>query len=278
MMQVKNGKGRMPRLLATGLAALLLAGCGADRDGGKATATASGDGAPAPAYFDWFEYTGRDAAFEAPVPDGSFRNPVLSGFHSDPAVTAANGKFYLVASTFTFFPGIPVFESEDLVHWKQVGNAIHRPEQLDFDGLGVSRGVFAPSIEYHDGTFYVVNTSVDAGGNFIVTATDPAGPWSDPFWLPDIGGIDPSLFFDDDGKVYILNNDEPEVPVRYDGHRAIWLQRYDTATMQLVGERKVLVDGGVDPASKPEHVEGPHIFRRGDWYYLTAAEGGTEDM
>ena len=139
MMQVKNGKGRMPRLLATGLAALLLAGCGADRDGGKATATASGDGAPAPAYFDWFEYTGRDAAFEAPVPDGSFRNPVLSGFHSDPAVTAANGKFYLVASTFTFFPGIPVFESEDLVHWKQVGNAIHRPEQLDFDGSFVFR-------------------------------------------------------------------------------------------------------------------------------------------
>ena len=240
MMQVKNGKGRMPRLLATGLAALLLAGCGADRGEGKSTAaSASGDGTPAPAYFDWFEYTGRDAAFEAPVPDGSFRNPVLSGFHSDPSITAANGKFYLVASTFTFFPGIPVFESEDLVHWTQVGNAIHRPEQLDFDGLGVSRGVFAPAIEYHDGTFYVVNTSVDAGGNFIVTATDPAGPWSDPVWLPDIGGIDPSLFFDDDGKVYILNNDEPEVPVRYDGHRAIWLQEIDIAAKKPFGPRKV---------------------------------------
>ena len=275
MMQVKNGKGRMPRLLATGLAALLLAGCGADRDGGKATATASGDGAPAPAYFDWFEYTGRDAAFEAPVPDGSFRNPVLSGFHSDPAVTAANGKFYLVASTFTFFPGIPVFESEDLVHWKQVGNAIHRPEQLDFDGLGVSRGVFAPSIEYHDGTFYVVNTSVDAGGNFIVTATDPAGPWSDPFWLPDIGGIDPSLFFDDDGKVYILNNDEPEVPVRYDGHRAIWLQEIDIAAKKPFGPRKVLIDGGVKPEENPIWIEGPHIYKVDGWYYLSDAEGGT---
>ena len=276
MMQVKNGKGRMPRLLATGLAAMLLAGCGADRGEGKSTAASpSGDGTPAPAYFDWFEYTGRDAAFEAPVPDGSFRNPVLSGFHSDPAVTAANGKFYLVASTFTFFPGIPVFESEDLVHWKQVGNAIHRPEQLDFDGLGVSRGVFAPSIEYHDGTFYVVNTSVDAGGNFIVTATDPAGPWSDPIWLPTIGGIDPSLFFDDDGKVYILNNDEPEVPVRYDGHRAIWLQEIDIANGKPFGPRKVLIDGGVKPEENPIWIEGPHIYKVDGWYYLNNAEGGT---
>src|SRR5690606_14686096 len=215
------------RILAAGIAALLLAAradrtaeppANVDQSAGQAAA----DGRTV--YFDWFEYTGRDAAFEAQVPEGSFRNVVLSGFYSDPSVVAANDKFYLVSSTFTFFPGIPVMESEDLVHWKQVGNAIRRPEQLDFDGLGVSRGVFAPAIEYHDGTFYVVNTSVDAGGNFIVTATDPAGPWSDPIWLPTIGGIDPSLFFDDDGKAYILNNDEPEVPVRYDGHRAIWLQ------------------------------------------------------
>ena len=241
--------GHAGRILAGGIAAVLLAACGSEP--AAQAAPAGADSAPAPVYFDWFEYTGRDAAFEAPVPAGSFRNPVLSGFHSDPSVTAANGKFYLVASTFTFFPGIPVFESEDLVHWKQVGNAIHRPEQLDFDGLGVSRGVFAPAIEFHDGTFYVVNTSVDAGGNFIVTATDPAGPWSDPAWLPGIGGIDPSLFFDDDGKVYILNNDEPAVPVRYDGHRAIWLQEIDIATKQPFGPRKVLVDGGVKPEDNP---------------------------
>src|SRR6478609_10396034 len=132
----------------------------------------AGGPAIAPVHFDWFEYTGRDAAFERPLAAGEFRNPILTGFHSDPAIIAARGKFYLVHSTFTFFPGIPVFESEDLVHWKQVGNVISRPTQLDFDGLGVSRGVFAPAISYHDGVFYVANTAVDAGGNFISTATD----------------------------------------------------------------------------------------------------------
>ena len=122
-----------------------------------------------------------------------------------------------------------MFESTDLVHWKQIGNVIDRPSQLDFDGLGMSRGVFAPTIEYHDGTFYVVNTAVDSGGNFIATATDPAGPWSDPVWLPTIGGIDPSLFFDDDGRAYLLNNDAPAGKPRYDGHRAIWMQEFDLA-------------------------------------------------
>ena len=268
MMQV-DGNGRVARLLTVGLVALLAA-CGGDGTGKEAAAAAA-----APAYFDWYEYTGRDAAFEAPLPDGSYRNPILAGFHSDPSVVAARDRFYMVHSTFTFFPGIPVFESEDLVHWKQVGNAIHRPEQLDFDGLGVSRGVFAPSIEYHDGTFYVVNTSVDAGGNFIVTATDPAGPWSDPFWLPGIGGIDPSLFFDDDGKAYILNTAEPEVPVRYDGHRAIWLQEIDIATKQPFGPRKVLIDGGVKPEQNPIWIEGPHLYKVDGWYYLNNAEGGT---
>lgn len=270
-----------PRRLAAGmlaaLAALALAACSGQPStpaAGQAAGEASADPAP-PVHFDWFEYTGRDAAFEEPLPEGHFRNPILAGFHSDPSITAANGKFYLVASTFSFFPGIPVFESEDLVHWKQVGNAIHRPGQLDFDGLGMSRGVFAPAIEYHDGTFYVVNTSVDAGGNFMVTAKDPAGPWSDPIWLPTIGGIDPSLFFDDDGKVYILNNDEPEVPVRYDGHRAIWLQEIDIASGKPFGPRKVLIDGGVKPEENPIWIEGPHIYKVDGWYYLSDAEGGT---
>ena len=112
-----------------------------------ATARARDPAAPPPVLFDWFEYRGRDAAFEPPLPAGHFRNPILAGFHSDPSIVAARGKFYMVHSTFTYFPGIPVFESDDLVHWTQVGSVIHRRSQLDFDGLGVSRGVFAPTIE-----------------------------------------------------------------------------------------------------------------------------------
>jgi len=241
----------------------------------QAAPAALGDAA-APAQFDWFEYTGRDAAFEAPLPAGHYRNPVLAGFHADPSVTAGpDGKFYLVNSSFTFFPGIPVFESEDLVHWKQVGNVIDRPKTLDFDGLGVSRGIFAPAIQYHDGTFYVITTAVDSGGNFFVTATDPAGPWSDPVWLPAIGGIDPSLFFDDDGRAYVVNNDAPAGTPRYDGHRAIWMQEIDIAAGKPVGERRVLIDGGVKPEENPIWIEGPHVYKVGGWYYLSDAEGGT---
>ncbi len=229
-----------------------------------------------PIVFDWFEYRGHDAAFESVLPRGAYRNPVLAGFHPDPSVTRAGDKFYLVNSSFTFFPGIPVFESSDLVHWTQIGNVIERPSQLDFDGLGVSRGVFAPTIEFHDGTFYVVNTAVDNGGNFLATASNPAGPWSDPIWLPGIDGIDPSLVFDSkEGKVYLLNNGPPEGEPLYDGHRAIWMQEFDLAQRNPVGPRKVLVNGGIDLSKKPIWIEGPHIYQRDGWYYLVCAEGGT---
>ena len=225
--------------------------------------------------FEWFQYTGHDAVFAAPLPAGSYRNPVLAGFYSDPSVTRAGNRFYLVSSTFSYFPGIPVLESTDLVHWKKIGDVITRRSQLDFDGLGISRGVFAPDIEFHDGTFYVFNTAVDNGGNYFVTAKNPAGPWSDPVWVKDLDGIDPSLFFDDDGKVYVLNNGPPEETPRYSGHRAIWIQEFQLATGKLVGPRKVLIDGGVEPAKKPIWIEGPHLYRRNGWYYLMCAEGGT---
>ena len=229
-----------------------------------------------PVVYEWFEYTGRDAVFEQPLPAGHFRNPILSGFHPDPSITRAGQRFYLVHSTFAYFPGIPVFESTDLVHWKQIGSVIDRPSQLDFSKLGVSRGVFAPSIEHRDGTFYVFNTHVDGGGNFVVTAKNPAGPWSDPVWLPELaGGIDPSMFVDDDGRAYVLNNGPPAGAPRYDGHRAIWIQEFDRAALRLQGPRKVLIDGGVDPGKQPIWIEGPHIYKRQGWYYLSCAEGGT---
>jgi alpha-N-arabinofuranosidase len=225
--------------------------------------------------FEWFQYTGHDTVFAAPLPQGSYRNPILAGFYSDPSVTRAGDKFYLVTSTFGYFPGIPVLESADLVHWKQIGSVIERPSELDFYGLGISRGVFAPDIAFHDGLFYVINTAVDSGGNYFVTARSAGGPWSDPVWLKDLDGIDPSLFFDEDGKTYVVNNGPPEGTPLYAGHRAIWIQEFDVASGKLVGPRKVLVNGGVDPAKKPVWIEGPHLYRRNGWYYLMCAEGGT---
>jgi alpha-N-arabinofuranosidase len=228
------------------------------------------------AVFDWFDYAGAD-----PLPvaaPGEYRNPILQGFYPDPSITQVGGDYYLVTSTFAWFPGIPIFHSHDLVNWTQIGNAIDRPDQLDFAKLGLSRGVFAPDISHHNGTFYILNTCVDCGGNFVITASDPKGPWSDPVWLPEIvGGIDPSLFFDEDGSAWIVNNGPPEGTPRYDGHRAIWIQRFDVAAKKMAGPRKVLIDGGIDPASKPIWIEGPRLFRKDSFYYLSAAEGGTAE-
>ena len=236
--------------------------------------------AQAPVAFDWFEYTGRDAGFSAPLPQGmaqrSYRNPILAGFYPDPSITRAGNLFYLVNSTFTYFPGIPVFQSSDLVHWRHIGNVLDRPSELKFDGLSVSRGVFAPAISFHDGLFYVLNTAVDSGGNFLSSAHNPAGPWSPPVWLAELeGAIDPSLFFDDNGKTYVLNNGPPQGEPLYAGHRAIWIQEFDLAKRSPVGPRKVLINGGVDLSSKPVWIEGPHLYKRGGWYYLMCAEGGT---
>src|SRR6185295_3837413 len=122
----------------------------------------------------------------------------------------------------------------------------------------ISRGVFAPAIRYRQRTFYMITTLIDRGGTFFVTATNPAGPWSDPVWLPDLAGaIDPSFFFDDDGKAYVVNNGPPEVRPLYNGHRAIWMQEFDVAGKRMVGPRKLIVNGGVDLSKKPIWIEAP---------------------
>lgn len=267
-----RGQGGVRALLA---AAVLIAGLQTAAGQARVTPPDARPDDLAPAVFDWFEYRGQDDAFATPLPEGHFRNPVLAGFNADPSVVAANGRFYLVNSSFGYFPAIPVHESTDLVHWQQIGHVIEHPGTLDFDGLGVSRGIFAPTIAFHEGRFHVVSTAVDSGGNFIASATDPAGPWSEPTWLPGVGGIDPSLFFDDDGQAYLLNNDAPAGPPRYDGHRAIWIRRIDIDGGWTLGPASVLVDGGVDPDSNPIWIEGPHLYKVDGWYVLSAAEGGT---
>jgi len=230
---------------------------------------------PQTAVFDWFEYAGSDEWFERPAGEHSYRNPILSGFYPDPSMVRAGDAYYLVTSTFVWFPGVPIFKSTDLVNWTQIGHVLDRPSLLPVEGQGVSRGTFAPTLRFHNGVFYMITTMVDAGGNFYVTATDPSGPWSDPVWLPDVDGIDPSIFFDDDGRAYITNNGPPDYEPLYEGHRAIWIQEFDYEAGKSIGPRKVIVDGGVDLSAEPIWIEAPHILRIDDWYYLIAAEGGT---
>lgn len=238
------------------------------------TLVRSGAAGPSPVNFDWFEYSGNDEVFDQPCAKGEFHEPILAGFYPDPSICRVGDDYYLVNSTFAYFPGLPVFHSKDLVNWRQIGHAIDRPDQLRYGGLNVSGAIFAPSIDYHDGTFYIVCTMVGSNGNFVITAKDPAGPWSDPVVL-DFPGIDPSLFFDDDGRAWIVNNDGPDGEPLYDGHRAIRIQEFDPKAMKVIGPRKVVINGGVDISTKPIWIEGPHLYKKDGWYYLSAAEGGT---
>lgn len=205
----------------------------------------------------------------------TIKNPILPGFYPDPAICRVGTDYYMVTSTFVYFPGIPVFHSKDLKNWKQIGSAIDRTTQMDFMGEQTSRGLFAPAINYHDGTFYITCTDIDNGGNFVITAKSPSGPWSNPFYLREARGIDPSMFFDN-GKAYIVyNSDPPENKSLYSGHRTVRMYELDLKAMKVIGQEKILVNGGVDISKKPVWIEAPHIYKRNNYYYLMAAEGGT---
>jgi xylan 1,4-beta-xylosidase len=201
-----------------------------------------------------------------------FTNPILPGFYPDPSICRVVEDYYLVTSSFAYFPGIPIFHSKDLVNWEQIGHVLDRPSQLGLDGVGHSEGIFAPTIRYHQGIFYVVSTNISKGGNFIVSTTHPAGPWSDPYWLVDAPGIDPSLFFDDDGKVYYIGTRPVPEGEKYFGNWEIWLQVLDLNKMSLMGKQYPLWRGALRDVIWPE---GPHLYKIADWYYLMIAEGGT---
>ncbi len=199
-------------------------------------------------------------------------NPIFPGFYPDPSICRVGDDFYLVTSTFAYFPGIPIFHSRDLVHWNQIGNILDRDSQLPLNGVGVSEGIFAPTLRYHDGTFYLITTNVSSElGNFIVTATDPAGPWSEPYRLGS-EGIDPSLFFDDDGKCYYCGTKPRREGSRYFGDNEIYIQELDLTAMKLVGESWPAWHGALRQVEWPE---GPHIYKKDGWYYLMISEAGT---
>ena len=199
-------------------------------------------------------------------------NPILPGFYPDPSICRVGEDYYMVTSTFAYFPGVPIFHSKDLVNWKQIGNILDREEQLNLIGASHSGGIFAPTIRYHEGIFYMVTTNVTHGGNFIVTAKDPAGPWSNPYFIEGAYGIDPSLFFDDDGRCYITGTKGRREGERYYGDNEIWLQEIDVENMKLVGESVAIWHGALRNVVWPE---APHIYKKDGRYYLLIAEAGT---
>lgn len=230
----------------------------------------------ASANFYSFTYEGKDNVFAKKPAQGQFQNPILAGFYPDPSITRAGDDYYLVTSSFSYSPGVPIFHSKDLVNWKSLGHVLVTPKQLPLYKQQTSRGIYAPTIRYHNGTFYLITTLVDVRGNFIVTTKNPAGPWSDPILLPEVGGIDPDIFFDDDGRVYIAHNDAPIGTPLYEGHRAIWLWEFDLKNKKIIKEsHRIIVNGGTDLAKKPVWIEAPHIYKINGWYYLLCAEGGT---
>lgn len=191
----------------------------------------------------------------------TFQNPVIPGFYPDPSICRVGDDYYTVHSTFEYFPGVPVMHSKDLVHWQLIGYCLTRKSQLPLDKMRSSGGIYAPTIRYHNGTFYMITTNVDAGGNFYVTAKNPAGPWSEPVWL-DNQGMDPSLLFDDD-KVYYIRHEG-----QADGYIAQRILNLKTG--KLEGELTKIWGGtgGV-------WAEGPHMYKINGKYYLMISEGGT---
>ena len=242
-----------------------------------ASALAATAGAQPSARFADFRYEATPLrGAPATAPRGRYLNPVIAGSHSDPSIVRVGRDYYLATSGFTFWPGIPIFRSRDLVHWTRIGAAVSRAEQMRIAGLDTWQGLYAPDLKWHAGRFYLLGTCYSCGGNFIMTAARAEGPWSNPTWLP-FEGIDPSLFVDADGRAYVLNNGPPAGAPRWDGHRAIWLQEIDLATLTMRGARVVLVDGGVGEGGKPFWIEGPHLIRRDGRYMLIAAQGGTKE-
>lgn len=189
-----------------------------------------------------------------------FKNPIIPGFYPDPSVCRVGEDYYLVTSTFEFFPGVPLFHSKDLVNWEQIGHCLTRTSQLPLKEAEPSGGIYAPTIRYHDGTFYMVTTNVSYGGNFYVSTQDPYGEWSEPNYV-DQDGIDPSLFFDDDGKVYFVSN----------GNGCMSICEIDIKTGKKLAPTVPTWQG-----NGGRYPEAPHLYKINGMYYMMIAEGGTE--
>lgn len=189
-----------------------------------------------------------------------FNNPILPGFYPDPSICRVNNDYYLVNSSFEYFPGVPIFHSKDLVNWEQIGHCLTTDEQLPLQKARFSGGIYAPTIRYNKGTYYMVTTNVSSLGNFYVTAKNPAGPWSEPIKVKQ-GGIDPTIFWDEDGKTYFMSTMDNK----------IFMSEINIENGELLN-KPVAVWGGTGG----RYPEAPHVYKKDGYYYLLIAEGGTE--
>lgn len=242
---------------------------------------ASGSGEGAKASFDYFTYTGDDDYYrQNPLADkASFYNPIIPGFHPDPAICRVGDDYWLVNSTFGYFPGVPLYHSRDLVNWTLVGNVLNRPSQLPaLAGQDVGKGgIYAPNISFdpQTGTYYMLTTDVGRGHFYVTTKNPMNNDWSDPVWLPAIDGIDPAFFFDDDSKAYIIYKESTEGQPKWSNHRCLRIARFDRATGQTTGAPVKFREAGVGPEERLARNEGPHIYKIDGKYYIICAEGGT---
>ena len=225
---------------------------------------------------------GQELKTELPSKQNSFINPILPGGYPDPSICKVDDVFYIVNSSFEYYPGLPIHKSTDLINWELIGYGLHRKAQctdeVNLVNVQSNGGIHAPTIRFNKGTFYIITTNVYYNENtkktdfvnFIITAKDPEGPWSDPHVLKGAPGIDPDIFFDDDGKIWYVGTHAPEKP-NFPGEGEIWLQEIDIDNWKLIGERNYLWRG----ACGGVWAEGPHMYKRNGWYYLMIAEGGT---
>ena len=195
-----------------------------------------------------------------------YTNPVVRGFYPDPSVCKANGKYYMVCSSFQYFPGVPLFESTDLVNWKQIGHVLTRKSQVMLDKINSSGGVFAPTIRYNDGRFYMVTTNDTTHENFYVYTDDIYGEWSEPITVAQ-GGIDPSLYFED-GRTFFMSNGRDD-----DGIDGVTQCEINIETGEKLTGSTCIWHG-----TGGRFLESPHLYRIGGYYYLMAAEGGKNGL
>ncbi|GAA2713941.1 glycoside hydrolase family 43 protein [Actinoplanes palleronii] len=199
-------------------------------------------------------------------------NPILPGFNPDPSVVLVDGFYYVVTSTFEYLPGLPIYRSADLVTWEQIGNVATRPEQLGIDTAPSGLGVWAPTLRYHDGRFHlIVIITGSPRGCVVFTAEDPAGPWDDGTTITGIDGIDPDLAWDDDGTAYVTYSGFDATGPAAGEHHGIQQARVDLAAGRALEVPRSLWSG-----TGLRFPEAPHVFRRGEHWYLMIAEGGTE--